>query len=316
MMKSAQVLVVLAVLGGSTAACSRDSIEAVNLAIEGDKARDLNIEDAISKYEQAVKLDPDNHRILWKLARAYKKKEEWDKVATTCAKAEAADEKVNKKKTFAEYYFLHGYALEQEAIKGTVAWSEAKPPLTTTYQIDPNFAQAYFELGDVVLHADGQPQGEQGALENYTKAIQTKPDDLEFYVPLADLYTRLNMQKEAEQVLREGLTFGKDGDKHLFDLHALLGSVLENRGDISGAISEYEAAKKACDAIDKCNSHKEAYFILGGAYAEAKPPRKNEAVQQLQSFWKITCKGAQAAKYADQCTQTSEILKRFNASPQ
>src|SRR5579883_2850818 len=103
MMKSAKSLATVAAFAAlASTACSRNAIEAVNLANEGDKARDTNIDDAISKYDQASKLDPDNHRILWKLARAYKKKEDWPKVAATCTKAELADEKMNKKKTFAE----------------------------------------------------------------------------------------------------------------------------------------------------------------------------------------------------------------------
>src|SRR3954447_26734241 len=124
MINAAKYGLIVAAVACAASACSRNAIEAVNLANEGDKARDVNIDDAISKYDQASKLDPDNHRILWKLARAYKKKEAWDKVAATCTKAELADEKVNKKKTFAEYYFLHGYALEQQAEKGGVAWAE------------------------------------------------------------------------------------------------------------------------------------------------------------------------------------------------
>ena len=39
------------------------------------------------------------------------------------------------------------------------------------------------------------------AAENaYTKAIMTKPDNLAFYGPLADLYIRLNYVDQAEQV--------------------------------------------------------------------------------------------------------------------
>lgn len=61
-----------ALLGGL--GCSRNNIEAVNLANEGDKSKSVNVDEAISKYEQAVNLDPTNHRILWKLALAYTKK--------------------------------------------------------------------------------------------------------------------------------------------------------------------------------------------------------------------------------------------------
>src|SRR5262245_20046542 len=64
----------------SASGCSSDHIEAINLANEGDQMVKVNVEGAISKYEQATQLDPSNHRITWKLANAYEKKEDWDKL--------------------------------------------------------------------------------------------------------------------------------------------------------------------------------------------------------------------------------------------
>src|ERR1700752_5507188 len=95
---AATVLVATASVG-----CSRNNIEAVNLANEGDQAKGANIDEAISKYEQATKLDPDNARIWWKLALAYEKKEDWQKMSNACAKAEEAAERSDKKKTHADY---------------------------------------------------------------------------------------------------------------------------------------------------------------------------------------------------------------------
>ncbi len=303
------MLVVTAAIGA--AACSRNNIEAVNLANEGDKSRGANIEDAISKYEQATKLDPDNARIWWKLALAYEKKEDWEKMASACSGAEGAAERSEKKKSHADYYFRHGYALEQLAEKGTGPWADAKAPFQMAAQLDPNLGEAYGELAWVLLHTDDEP----GAMQNWTKALETSPDKTQYYVTLADLYRRLMFYDQAEQVLKEGLSFAKEDDKHLFNLHTLLGDVYETKGDLSRSVSEYEAAKRACDS-NKCNDHKEAFFYLGSAYAELNPPKKNEAIQQLQSFWKITCKGALAAKYSDQCAQSQEIVRRMGGSLQ
>src|SRR3954462_9063701 len=100
------------VSSASMTACSRNNIEAVNLANEGDKEKGSNPDGAISKYEQATNLDPTNHKILGKLASAYQKKEQWDKVAATCAKAEKIAPK------YANYFFLHGHALMEQAQKG------------------------------------------------------------------------------------------------------------------------------------------------------------------------------------------------------
>jgi tetratricopeptide (TPR) repeat protein len=308
---NAKALIVIAATALGAAACSRNNIEAVNLANEGDQAKGANIEEAVSKYEQATKLDPDNARIWWKLALAYEKKEDWQKMANACVGAQEAAARSEKKKAHADYYFRQGYALEQLAEKGAGPWADARAPFETAIQLDPNYGQAYGELAWIVLHLDD----EVGAIKDWTKALEIKPDETQYYVSLADEYSRLMYYDQAEQVLKEGLSFVQGDDKHAFNLHALLGYIYELKGDISRAVSEYEAAKKACDS-NKCNDHKEAFFNLGSAYAELNPPKKNEAIQQLQSFWKITCKGALAVKYGDQCAQSQEIVRRMGGSLQ
>lgn len=285
------------------AGCSRNSIEAVNLSNEGDKERGANVDGAISKYEQALQLDPSNHRIRYKLAMMYKKKEKWTEMAAQLAKA------AEKAPTFANYQYERGLALTSAAEKGPTSWSEAKGPLEEAISKDPNIADAYYLLAETMLHLDD----EAGALKNYTKAIETKPDELQYYGPLADLYMRLGKTDLAEQVLKEGLSFGKEGDKHLFAVHSLNGAVQESKGNLPGAISSYESAKKACG---QCNESGQAiaYFNLGIAYAQAK--RNSEAIQQLASFDKIICKGAAATRYADQCAQSSQFGARLNGAGQ
>ncbi len=311
MSEKSLALVAVAVLAATASVgCSRNNIEAVNLANEGDQAKSSNVDEAISKYDQATKLDADNPRIWWKLVLAYEKKEDWQKMATAASHAEEAAEKAEGKKTHADYYFRQGYALEQLADAGG-SWADAKAPLLEAIQLDPNYGQAYGELAYVLIHLDD----EVGAMQNWTKAVQVQPDQTQYYVTLADEYRRLMFYDQEEQVLREGLSFATEDDKHVFNMHTLLGDEYETKGDFARAVTEYEAAKKSCES-NKCNDHKEAYFYLGSAYAELNPPKKNEAVQQLQSFWKITCKGAAAKNFADQCAQSQEIARRVGGSLQ
>jgi tetratricopeptide (TPR) repeat protein len=283
----------------------------VNLAIEGDKAKATDVDTAISKYEQATNLDPTNHRILWKLGLAYTKKEEWDKVATTMAKAEKLQPKN------ALYFYQHGLALARQAVKGPTSWADAKAPLEEAIKLDPNvgdgqnYGAAHFELAEVLLHADD----EKGALDEYTKAIQSKPDTLPFYGPLAELYLRLNLVSEAEQVLTSGLSFAKEGDKALFAIHSLLGDIYDRKSDASKAVTEYDLAKKACGLCNEAGQQI-AFFNLGAAYASLKPPKKSEAMGQLQSFQKMICKGAAAARYADQCTQAQQLASKLGGTLQ
>ncbi len=302
------------------AGCSRNNIEAVNLANEGDKAKGTDIDTAISKYEQATNLDPTNHRILWRLGKAYEKKEAWDKVATTMAKAEKVAPK------FANYFYLHGEALARQAVKGPTSWADAKAPLEEAIKLDnnaPNFPKgengwdpqnagsAHFELAEVLLHMDD----EKGALEEYSKAVQSKPDTLAFYGPLAELYLRLNLVTEAEQVLTSALGFAKEGDKALFAIHSLLGDIYDRKGDLTKAATEYELAKKACGQCNEAGQQI-AFFNLGAAYASLKPPRKNDAMDQLRSFQKMICKGAAATRYADQCTQAQQLATKLGGTLQ
>jgi tetratricopeptide (TPR) repeat protein len=294
---------VLAALSGS--ACSRNNIEAVNLANEADKEKSTDLDGAISKYEQASNLDPTNHRILWKLALAYTKKEAWDKVASTCAKAEKLAPK------HANYFFQHGMALARQAVKGPTSWADAKAPLEQAISLDDNIADAHFELAEILLRLDD----ESGAAKEYTQAIDRKPDETAFYGPLADLYLRLNKVAEGEQVLTQGLSFAKDGDKHLFEVHSLLGEVADMKHDSGKAVSEYEAAKKACGQCNEAGQQI-AFFNLGAAYASLNPPRKSEAMAQLQSFQKMICKGAAAQRYADQCTVAQQLATKLGGTLQ
>jgi tetratricopeptide (TPR) repeat protein len=295
----------VAAMALSSAACSRNNIEAVNLANEGDKAKGTDIDGAISKYEQATNLDPTNHRILWKLAVAYTKKEQWDKVASTCAKAEKLAP------TYANFFFQHGLALARQAVKGPTTWAEARAPLEQAIKLDPNIADAHFELAEALLHMDD----EQNALKSYGDAIIAKPDEVAFYGPLADLLIRNIKVTEAEQVLKEGLSFAPEGHKHLFAVHSLLGQIAEMKSDLPRAVAEYEAAKKSCG---QCNETGQqiAFFNLGAAYASLTPPRKSEAMAQLQSFQKMICKGAAAQRYADQCTQAQQLATKLGGALQ
>lgn len=290
----------------SVSGCSRNNIEAVNLANEGDQDKKANnIDGAISKYEQASNLDPTNHRILGKLANAYQKKEQWDKVASTCARAEKIAPK------FATYYAQHGHALVKQAEKGPTGWGDAKQPLEEAVKLDNNLADAHFDLGEVKFHLDD----EAGAIESYSKAIMVKPDELAFYGYLAELYKNLNYIDLAETVLTQGLGFAKEGDKALFNMHSLLGDIYDRKHDLNKALSEYEAAKKACGPCNEAGQQI-AFFNLGAAYASVNPPRKSEAISNLQNFQKMICKGAASVRYADQCSQAQQLATKLGGTLQ
>jgi tetratricopeptide (TPR) repeat protein len=296
--------VALAAVGMAAVAtgCSRDHIEAINLANEGDQSVKVNVEGAIQKYEQAIQLDPTNHRILYKLAVAYEKKEEWDKLASTLARA------VQVAPEFANYWFKRGFALVKAAESGNPdAYEQAKEPLKKCIEKDPNLAECYHFLGEASLWTDD----EQAALENYTKAIEHDPTVGYFYPPLAELYITLKFHKEAEQILKEGTRIVPPGEKtnnYLYAMYILLFQTAQARDDKPSMVASVEKAQEVAG-----DAHPEISFILGSTYAVMDPPRKEKAVQLLNSFSKRACRGANAAKFKEQCETANGLIQKLGS---
>jgi tetratricopeptide (TPR) repeat protein len=284
--------------------CSRNRQEAVLLANQGDNEVKMNVDGAINKYDQATRLDPTNHVIFYKLAKAYKKKEDWDKVASTMARATSLAPK------YANYWLERGYALEMQAKKKAISYDEAKEPYQKCIENDPNYADCYEHLGIAFLWTDD----EQKAIENYTKAIEHDPTDISYYAALSDLYIRLGYMKEAEQVLKEGKSFAKPGDKGIYALHVLLSQVYQDRGSLPEMVTELEAAK-AVAAPDSPESI-QILFNLGSTYAQLTPPRSAEAIQMLKGFSGRACKSAKAQSYKTECETAQTLVSKLGGTIQ
>lgn len=281
-------------------ACSRDHIEAINLANAADKAVKVNVEGAIQKYEEATRLDPTNHMIFWKLAKAYRKKEDWDKMASTLARAaQIAPE-------FANYYYYRGFALMQKAAGGEAeAYEEAKAPLQKCVETDPNYAECYHELGVAMLWTGEDQQ----AIENYAKAIEHDPTVAYFYPPLGDLLISLKLYDPAEKVLEEGARIVPPTEKtknNLYGMYVLLSKVYQARDDLTSMVDVLEKANAIAG-----DDHPEIQFNLGSTYAVMDPPKKEKAVRLLKSFNKRACRGKSAEKFKDQCTASSDLVQKL-----
>jgi tetratricopeptide (TPR) repeat protein len=311
MKRVARVLVGLSVMWGSSG-CSRDHIEAINMANLGDKSMKVNVEGAIAKYEEATRLDPSNHLIFWKLAVAYEKKEDWDKMESTLANAQRLAPE------YANYSYKRGLAFLQKAAQGNPeAYEAAKAPLQKCVETDPNFGECYHELGTANLWTDN----EQAALENWTKAIEHDPTVAYFYPPLAETLISFKLYDQAEAVLKEGTRIvqpsqAKDQEEkeriqeQLYGMYSLLAMVNQARQDTPDVIAALEKANEVAG-----EKHPEIGYNLGSTYAVSKPPQKEKAVRLLNSFSKRVCKGAQAAeKFKDQCAAASDLIQRLGGA--
>ena len=302
LLKSSTVLAVAFGLLSSLSGCSRDKIEAINLANEGDQSVKINVEGAIQKYEQAIDLDQTNHRILWKLANAYEKKEDWDKMASTLSRA------VQVAPDFANYWGARGHALIMQARHGNLdSYKQAQEPLKKCIEKDPNLADCYNELGETYLWTDE----EQSALDNYSKAIEHDPSKGYFYADLANLYITLKFYKEAEQVLNEGLKQIQPSEKNngkIYNLYILLSTVALAKGDKAGQVAAVEKAEPYAG-----DAHPEFSFMLGSTYGTMDPPQKEKALRLLNTFTKRVCKGAQAMKFKEECEETSSMIQKLGS---
>jgi tetratricopeptide (TPR) repeat protein len=296
-MKRATLALGLA-LGLSSVACSRDHIEAINLANEGDQAVKVTPDIAIQKYEQAIQLDPTSHQIIWKLAMAYEKKEDWDKMASTLAKA------VTVAPTYANYWEKRGYALTKQAEGGNPdAWEEAKEPLKKCIEADANRAWCYQLLGEAQWWTDDI----QGALQSFTQAVEHDPRVPYFYVTLSELYQVLRFNDEAAAVLEQGtqnIQPTEESRDHVYNMYLLIFNVAQAKGDKPRMLAAVERAYEIAG-----ESHPEAKFHLGSTYATMDPPEREKAKRLLNSFSNTTCKGAKAQQFRAQCAQANSFLQ-------
>ena len=297
-----------AALAMATTGCSRDHIEAINLANEGDRSVKVNVEGAISKYEQAVNLDPTNHRIMWKLAKAYEKKEDWDKMAATLSRA------VQQAPDFATYWYKRGFAMMQQARGGNPdRYKDAIEPLKKCIEKDANYAECYHELGDAYLWTDDV----QSAVQNFQAAIEHDPTIGYFYTPLGETYINLKLYKEAEGVLSEGgrtIPPLEKNKSYIYNVYVLLSLVHQAKGNFSEMASVLEKANAV--AGDK---HPEIAFNLGSTYAvmaEKDASKKTKAVQLLTSFSSRVCRGGKRKKFRDQCETSQSLIQKLGGKVQ
>ncbi|HEY4103170.1 MAG TPA: tetratricopeptide repeat protein [Polyangiaceae bacterium] len=302
LLKSSTVAVLAAGLLSVVTGCSRDRIEAINLANEGDQSVKVNVEGAIQKYEQAIDLDPTNHRILWKLASAYEKKEDWDKMASTLSRA------VQVAPDFANYWAARGHALIMQARAGNLdMYKQAQEPLKKCIEKDPNLADCYNELGETYLWTDD----EQSAADNYSKAIEHDPSKGYFYPDLANLYLTLKLYDQAQQVLNEGLKLIPPGEKNngkIYNMYILLSNVSNAKADKAGQVAAIEKAEPYAG-----DAHPEFSFMLGSTYATQEPPQKEKALRLLNQFNKRVCKGAQAMKFKEECEESNALIQKLGS---
>jgi tetratricopeptide (TPR) repeat protein len=279
-----------------------DVARANALANDGDKVLAVNVEEAISHYREALRLAPTEPRIAFKLALANRKKEDWPAMASALQIA------VKQAPSYANYWQLLGYALEQLAKTKNMPWPEVQAVYERCIGIDPNMADCHAGLGNALLRQDD----ESGALASFTRAVRAASSDAAHYAMLADLYLRLDDLAKAGAVLEQAKIRADRQDPGLVAIYMLSASVHQARGEQVKVVEDLEQAKSrahdvwAVPLLD---------FNLGSAYAQLKPPRTQEAISTLETFVARVCKGANARAFRAECDSSASLIQRLGGQP-
>jgi tetratricopeptide (TPR) repeat protein len=281
---SAAVVVTSLALAGASLlfGCNKAAVDAQKLAKQAQERQGENPKEAAEMYQSAASMDPTNHQILAHLATLHEKQKNWQAAADTWAKAASIAE------DFANYHFRQGYSLYELARKDPAhqGFDKATGPLKKAFEKDKNLADAQYYLGKCLEELDD----EQGALEAYTKAIETRSDQLPYYVDLANLYLNLMFAEEGLKVAKEGqkivptIKFKDDNEKNegannWYNLALDEARASDYLGDSAGKVA---ALKSTRDIPNPKNLGRESEYQLALALRESGQPL--DACQALVAY--------------------------------
>lgn len=261
---------------------------------------------SLAMYEQAVRQDPNDPALLWKLALAYESQERWDAAATTFARAAMLAP------TQTRYWYRSGRAWISQGAGGDLeAYDAAQEPLEKCVEVQPTFAECHYLLGEAEEWLDH----EQLAAGHYSQAITRDPTQVRYYLRLAELYASFRHHREAEAVLKEGARLVPSNvanDPERCRLFVQLARSARQRQDPAAELSAMASAEALLDVASP-----DILFELGSNYAQPQPPatldesRKQKAVALLTRFVKRVCRGSKALDYRDSCEDASSLLQRL-----
>jgi len=155
-------------------------------------------------------------------------------------------------------YYLLASALLEQGRK-----DQARSQLEAALAINRNLGEAHGLLGQI-LEDEGQ---RANAVASYYDALRLKPALLDIRIRLGQALVALDRLDEALAILEKAPTDSAD-------VHLLMGRALEGRGDMTGAVAQYELALRLWPKFP------EAHANLGLLYA--KQNRLPEAESELR----------------------------------
>ena len=230
-----------------------------------------NIPKAIAFYEQAIARDPNYALAYAGLAQAYILLPFYtgaDRLDAFSKAKDAALKALRLDPNLAEAHAALGKVLFFSEIDLTGAMREYKRAI----ELQPNDATAHHWLGNDTLAALGRFEE---AIAQGKRAVELDPLSPVINTDFGTIFYYAHRYEESAMQLRKTLEI----DPTFFYAHFNLGIALQAAGDLSGAIAEYEKAKRLGDNI---------YVSMLCAQAKARAGDKDAALRMLSELDKIS----------------------------
>jgi tetratricopeptide (TPR) repeat protein len=199
-----------------------------------------NPEKAVEYAEKAVDLAPDSLRALDTLGRAYFFAGRYDLAEETVKRAlEKSPGNPVLEETLARFQNTVKGSADEHNLKGAQLleagdYAAAADEFKTAIEIDPKFADGYYNLGKVYSQLKDHDQ----ALTHYKKAIELDPENPRYHYNLAIVYSAKGLTTESEQEYLSAIGFDPYYDK----AHNNLGALYVKMDKLNEALAEFDKA--------------------------------------------------------------------------
>jgi tetratricopeptide (TPR) repeat protein len=259
-----------------------------NLAVAYDYNND--IEQAIQNYNQAIKLDPGHVKAHQSLAEIYRYRKDFDKASEHIKAADKISGTVNHEKLaiVEKDKAIDAYNQAVESYdKGNYDYAVRR--LKQAITIDPSFAPAYKNLGDIYFEINDL----YNAKRYYSEAIGFDHEKEKAYNGLGLVYMQLESYGKAKQCLERAYELAPDN----VDIKYNFASVLRDNNQLDDAMAIYLEILNSNPAYPNLHNDIANIYLIKGDEQLA----KHEFSKELSMAKKMIELGDTSASTALRC---------------
>jgi len=219
------------------------------------------VDEAISQFQQALKIKPDFAGAYNNLGNAFLEKGNADEAITQFQRA------LQFNPDIAVVHYNLGEALQQKGKK-----DEAAAQFQLALQIDPDAMHTYYNPGNVLLKEGRVDE----AIAQFQQALKIDPNNAEIYNNLGSALLQQGKLDEAITQFQQALKIEPD----MAEAHNNLGNALLQKGAVDEAIAQLQQALKIRPGMP------DAHYNLGNALLQQ--GNAKEAIIQFQKAVEIT----------------------------